>query len=57
VSDGLQGLAADVAAEQAAGGDPCSQIQTGVDVNVCIRPKGHDGPHVAHNGDQYLQFE
>jgi hypothetical protein len=57
VPDGLQGLAATVTAEQAAGGDSCSQAQTGVDVNVCVRAKGHDGPHVAHDGDQYLQFE
>lgn len=52
----LQGLAAMVAAEQSAGGEPCNHIQTDVAFNVCVRTAGHDGPHVAHDGDQFLQF-
>jgi hypothetical protein len=51
----VTGLTATVQAERDRG-DPCGRKQPKHAVNVCVRVKGHDGPHVGEVDGVLLQF-
>lgn len=44
-------------AEKRSSHPECGHVQNKVPENVCVRDKGHDGPHVGHVAKTWVQWE